>query len=88
MMTMETSLQNVAGLLLVIGLIVVVAVSMWRWSNLLFRFLPFMYATVASVTWFWNRSDSLLQLLQAVIVMNVAAGFFVGIAWYEFKRKE
>lgn len=85
---MEMTLQNVAGVLLVIGQIVVVAITMRNWAKISFRALPFVYATAASVAWSWNRGDSPLQLLQAVVVMNAVAGFFVGIAWFEFKRKE
>lgn len=85
---MEISVQNVAGVLLVIGLLVVVAVSLRRWSKVMYRALPFIYATATSIGWFWNRSDSLWDLLQPVIVMNVVAGFFLGIAWFEFRRKE
>lgn len=85
---MEISVQNVAGVVLIIGLLVVVALSVRNWAKGLYRTLPFIYATAVSIAWFWNRSSTLAELLEPVIVMNVVAGFFLGVAWFEFRRKD
>lgn len=69
------------------GLLAVVALSVSRWARRAFRFLPFVYATVVSLAWFWSSTDSAWDLIQHVLVVNLVAGFFLAIAWFEFKRK-
>lgn len=84
----DLSLENILGLGLVIGLLVVVAISIRGWAKKPYRALPFIYATGAAFAWFWDRSESAAQLLQAVAVVNAVAALFLAVAWFEFKRKD
>jgi hypothetical protein len=76
---------HIAGL---IGFFVVMAISVYFWERVLFRFVPFIYATVLAIVWFYSPSSSIIDLLKVIAALNVAAGVMVLSAWLQIRRRD
>ena len=70
--------------LTMIGLFGVLALATLRWHKLIFRVLPFFYATVTSVVFLRNKR--IRDLLLGVLVMNAAVGIALFAVWLDAIR--
>ncbi len=77
--------QHSAGL---IGFVVVMAISVYFWERFLFRFVPFIYATVLALVWFYSSSSSIIDLLIKIAALNLITGLMVFSAWVQIRRRD
>ena len=71
-----------------IGFIVAMTITVYFWERILFRFMPFVYATVFTIVWFDNPSGSIIELLKMVAVMNIVAGGMFFSAWLQIRKRD
>ena len=72
-----------------IGLIrffIAMAITVYFWEWFLLRFVPFIYATILAMVWFYNPSGSIIDLLKVIAAMNIAAGVMVASAWLQIRK--
>lgn len=76
---------HIAGL---IGFFVSMVLAVYFWERILFRLVPFIYATVLAIVWFYSPSGSIIDLLEVIAALNIAAGVMVFSAWLQIRKRD
>ena len=71
-----------------VGFLVAITISVYFWERVLFRFIPFVYASAFAIARFDNPSESIFELLKVIAALNLATGVMLFSAWLQIREED